>query len=90
MITYADNTAMKYFLKQGFNYPCKLPARRYIGWIKEYQYATLMDCYIKKYVDYVRIDEIIKGQLKELIRVIKSRVINGVGYDGMVVERLAR
>ena len=41
-LTYADNNAIGYFKKQGFNENCSLPEPRYKGYIKDYNGSTMM------------------------------------------------
>ncbi|XP_067397438.1 histone acetyltransferase KAT2A isoform X1 [Emydura macquarii macquarii] len=42
-LTYADEYAIGYFKKQGFSKDIKVPKGRYLGYIKDYEGATLME-----------------------------------------------
>jgi len=44
LLTYADEFAIGYFIKQDFITEFALPPEQYKGYIKEYQGATLMYC----------------------------------------------
>lgn len=43
-LTYADEFAVGYFRKQGFTAHIALPLENYLGYIKDYEGATLMGC----------------------------------------------
>ena len=43
-LTYADNYAIGYFKKQGFTKTVGLPPERWVGYIKDYDGGTLMEC----------------------------------------------
>uniref|UniRef100_A0A8C3LDE1 histone acetyltransferase n=1 Tax=Chrysolophus pictus TaxID=9089 RepID=A0A8C3LDE1_CHRPC len=43
-LTYADEYAIGYFKKQGFSKDIKVPKAKYVGYIKDYESATLMGC----------------------------------------------
>lgn len=43
MLTYADNTAIEFFKKQGFQRDVTLPRSKWAGYIKDYTKATLME-----------------------------------------------
>lgn len=44
LLTYADEFAIGYFKKQDFITKIALPEKRYKGYIKDYEGATLMGC----------------------------------------------
>ncbi len=46
LLTYADNTAIDFFKKQGFSKDITLPRTRWAGYIKDYTKATLMEYHI--------------------------------------------
>lgn len=43
-LTFADSHAIGYFTKQGFSRHINMPKENYVGYIKEYEGATLMGC----------------------------------------------
>lgn len=61
-LTYADEFATGYFQKQGFTKNISLPKNRYVGFIKEYEGATLMCCQLNPNIIYTSISQIIKKQ----------------------------
>jgi histone acetyltransferase len=46
LLTYADEFAIGYFIKQDFITDFALPPEQYKGYIKDYQGATLMYCHL--------------------------------------------
>ena len=76
-LTYADNYAIGYFRKQvfdsvivkfssfqGFTKAIHLPRKNWLGFIKDYDGGTLMECVIDKRINYMRIPEMIASQRK--------------------------
>ena len=57
-LTYADNYAIGYFQKQGFSKQVVMPKDRWVGYIKDYDGGTLMECYISQTMDYLRVPEV--------------------------------
>lgn len=57
-LTYADNYAIGYFQKQGFSKQVVMPKDRWIGYIKDYDGGTLMECYIHPAMDYLSVKEV--------------------------------
>ncbi|TNV79552.1 hypothetical protein FGO68_gene3569 [Halteria grandinella] len=84
-LTYADNNAIEFFKKQGFNEKGYMPQGRWKGYIKDYNGSTMMQCQIVRDVDYVNISEILKQQRDAIIAKIKS-VINLKVQPGLVFE----
>ncbi|VDQ10561.1 unnamed protein product [Trichobilharzia regenti] len=64
-LTYADSFATGYFRKQGFSREIRLSRQAYVGFIKEYEGATLMGCELYPNIIYTRFSELIAKQ-KEL------------------------
>jgi histone acetyltransferase len=71
-MTYADNNAIEFFKKQGFNKEEYMPQSRWKGYIKDYNGSTLMQCKIMRDVDFVNISEILKQQRDAIIAKIHS------------------
>ena len=53
LLTYADDHAVNYFKKQGFQKQVTMEMRRWKGYIKDYNGATMMECRIDKHIDYL-------------------------------------
>lgn len=71
-LTYADEYAIGYFKKQGFSKDIKVPKVRYLGYIKDYEGATLMECELNPRIPYTELSHIIKKQ-KEIIKKLIER-----------------
>jgi len=67
LLTYADEFAIGYFKKQGFSKEIKLPKTEYVGFIKDYEGATLMHCPLNERIPYREFSMVIKKQ-KEIVR----------------------
>uniref|UniRef100_A0A8C5CH19 histone acetyltransferase n=1 Tax=Gadus morhua TaxID=8049 RepID=A0A8C5CH19_GADMO len=71
-LTYADEYAIGYFKKQGFSKDIKVPKAKYVGYIKDYEGATLMGCELNPSIPYTEFSVIIKKQ-KEIIKKLMER-----------------
>ncbi|XP_069769371.1 histone acetyltransferase KAT2B-like isoform X2 [Narcine bancroftii] len=71
-LTYADEYAIGYFKKQGFSKDIKVPKMKYVGYIKDYEGATLMGCELNPRIPYTEFSVIIKKQ-KEIIKKLIER-----------------
>ncbi|KAM9737450.1 histone acetyltransferase KAT2B isoform 2-T2 [Menidia menidia] len=71
-LTYADEYAIGYFKKQGFSKDIKVPKLKYVGYIKDYEGATLMGCELNPSIPYTEFSVIIKKQ-KEIIKKLIER-----------------
>ncbi|XP_025232257.1 histone acetyltransferase KAT2B [Theropithecus gelada] len=71
-LTYADEYAIGYFKKQGFSKEIKIPKTKYVGYIKDYEGATLMGCELNPRIPYTEFSVIIKKQ-KEIIKKLIER-----------------
>ena len=64
LLTYADNHAIGYFQKQGFSKELELPKENYLGYIKDYDGGTLMECYVHPTINYLKVREMLAEQRK--------------------------
>ncbi|KGL73355.1 Histone acetyltransferase KAT2B, partial [Tinamus guttatus] len=71
-LTYADEYAIGYFKKQGFSKDIKVPKAKYVGYIKDYEGATLMGCELNPRIPSTEFSVIIKKQ-KEIIKKLIER-----------------
>ncbi|XP_029102881.1 histone acetyltransferase KAT2A isoform X3 [Scleropages formosus] len=83
-LTYADEYAIGYFKKQGFSKDIKVPKSRYLGYIKDYEGATLMECELNPRIPYTELSLIIKKQ-KEIVKKLIDRKQNQIRkvYPGL-------
>jgi histone acetyltransferase len=84
-LTYADNYAIGYFQKQGFSKICSMPKDRWVGYIKDYDGGTLMECYIHPGMDYLRVKQIVARQRQFIYEIIKQRSQSGKVYPGLEI-----
>ena len=78
LLTFADEFAVGYFLKQGFSSDIKLPREHYEGFIKDYEGATLMECQLEPSIPYTHIAMGVR-QAKRIVEMIAERKKNEVG-----------
>ena len=71
-LTYADNFAVTYFEKQGFSKILTIDESRYIGYLKDYTEATLMECMIHPNIDYLHIPEMVERQREAVFARMKE------------------
>ncbi|OHS95238.1 Histone acetyltransferase gcn5 [Tritrichomonas foetus] len=69
ILTCADNEAVVYFKKQGFDEKeIRFEPEKWLGYIKDYDGVTLVHCKIHPEIDYMEYDSILKKQLNFLAR----------------------
>ncbi|KAJ1554523.1 histone acetyltransferase, partial [Cladochytrium tenue] len=71
-LTYADNFAIGYFKKQGFTPEITLDRPIWVGYIKDYEGGTLMQCTMVPRVKYLNAIGIIEAQQKAVRDKIRS------------------
>eukprot|EP00388_Colpodella_angusta_P002151 GDKJ01006933.1.p1 GENE.GDKJ01006933.1~~GDKJ01006933.1.p1 ORF type:complete len:734 (-),score=135.48 GDKJ01006933.1:47-2248(-) len=77
-LTYADNFAIGYFKKQGFSKVVSMPKERWLGFIKDYEGGTLMECFVDPRIPYLDINAMLKRQqegILEAIHAARPRVV---------------
>ena len=83
ILTYADNHAIGYFMKQGFHKNVTLTKEKWQGYIKDYVEATLMECVLHPHVeDYTDVPKTIKKQ-REIIQKLISEVSKSEIHEGL-------
>jgi len=71
-LTYADNYAVGYFKKQGFTKQISLPRERWVGYIKDYEGGTIMQCTMLPKVRYMEVHQMLADQ-KAVSRRVQAR-----------------
>ncbi|XP_071803239.1 histone acetyltransferase KAT2A-like [Asterias amurensis] len=71
-LTFADEYAIGYFKKQGFSKEIKLSKSAYVGYIKDYEGATLMGCQLNPRIPHTEFSQIIRRQ-KEIVKKLIAR-----------------
>ncbi|ELP89740.1 histone acetyltransferase gcn5, putative [Entamoeba invadens IP1] len=83
ILTYADNQAIGYFMKQGFHKHVTLQKDKWQGYIKDYVEATLMECVLHPNVeDYTDVPATIQKQRKAIQELI-CKVSKTQSYPGL-------
>ncbi|KAK8933435.1 Histone acetyltransferase GCN5 [Platanthera zijinensis] len=83
-LTYADNNAVGYFIKQGFTKEISLEKERWQGYIKDYDGGILMECKIDPKLPYTDLSTMIRRQrqaIDEKIRELSNCHIVYAGID---------
>ena len=65
-LTYADNYAIGYFKKQGFTKTLTLDRKRWLGYIKDYDGGTPMECVIHPRINYLKVPDMVGMQRKAI------------------------
>lgn len=86
-LTYADNFAIGYFQKQGFSKNCAMPKERWVGFIKDYDGGTLMECYIHPAMDYLNVQGVVALQRAYIYQRIRERSESDAIYPGLEIFR---
>lgn len=84
-LTYADNYAIGYFKKQGFTKEITLPRAVWVGYIKDYEGGTLMQCTMVPRVRYLEISDFLLEQKKLIQARIHSFSRSHIVYPGLSV-----
>ncbi|KAF8066203.1 GCN5 [Scenedesmus sp. PABB004] len=86
-LTYADNNAVGYFAKQGFTREITLRREAWLGYIKDYDGGTLMECVIHPKVPYADLVSLFKVQRDYLDGQIRQYSNSHVVHAGIVRAR---
>ena len=73
LLTYADEFAVGYFKKQGFTKRVRLEREFYHGYMKEYEGATLMECWLNPMISYSDMNYQLSWQRKLLKSLILKK-----------------
>lgn len=82
-LTYADNYAVGYFQKQGFTKEITLDRPIWVGYIKDYDGGTLMQCTLVPNIDYLNVYSILHNQKIALLKTIDARIGCSQLYPGL-------
>ncbi|PWN21625.1 Bromodomain-domain-containing protein [Microstroma glucosiphilum] len=84
-LTYADNYAIGYFKKQGFTKEISLPRSVWVGYIKDYEGGTLMQCSMIPRVKYLEVHELLAQQKEMVLAKIRSISKSHIVHPGLQV-----
>ncbi|KAI8639368.1 putative histone acetyltransferase [Parasitella parasitica] len=82
-LTYADNYAVGYFRKQGFTTEITLDKRKWVGYIKDYEGGTIMQCTMVPRVKYLQVQDILGIQRNAILKKIQEQSTEHVTYPGL-------
>ncbi|KAG0046748.1 histone acetyltransferase [Gryganskiella cystojenkinii] len=82
-LTYADNYAIGYFKKQGFTKEITLDRSVWMGYIKDYEGGTIMQCTMVPRVRYLQVNSLLQTQRKAVITKIKEVSKSHIIYPGL-------
>lgn len=66
--TFADNYATGYFKKQGFSKEINLPDERWRGYVKDYDGAIAMQCYVHPSIPFTQLQQVLAYQFDYVMR----------------------
>lgn len=89
-LTYADNYAVGYFQKQGFTKDITLDRSIWVGFIKDYDGGTLMQCTMVPGIDYLNVYSQLFQQKLALLRVIEARIGCSKVFPGLSKSSASR
>lgn len=82
-LTYADNYAIGYFKKQGFTKEITLPKHIWMGYIKDYEGGTLMQCTMLRKIRYLEASKILLLQKAAIHKQMKKISRSHIVHKGM-------
>lgn len=82
-LTYADNYAIGYFKKQGFTKEIHLTREKWLGFIKDYDGGTLMECIIHRRIDYLKVPDMVGLQRKSIYDKIQEISFSHIKHKGL-------
>ena len=86
-LTYADEYAIGYFKKQGFTKDISIAKEQYLGYIKDYEGATLMGCELNPNIIYVQFTSVVRKQ-KEIIKKFIEQKADELRKQGLLKEEV--
>lgn len=82
-LTYADNYAIGYFKKQGFTTDITLDKSLWMGYIKDYEGGTIMQCTVIDKVKYLEASSIISAQRWSVFKKLSEYTNSQIVYPGL-------
>ncbi|WVQ99466.1 hypothetical protein IAU59_006601 [Kwoniella sp. CBS 9459] len=84
-LTYADNYAVGYFKKQGFTKEISFPRERWVGYIKDYEGGTIMQCTMLPKVKYMEVHQMLADQKAAILAKIRTISRSHIVHPGLEV-----
>ncbi|CAI5512496.1 unnamed protein product, partial [Closterium sp. Naga37s-1] len=86
-LTYADNNAVGYFVKQGFTKEITMPKAQWEGYIKDYDGGTLMECVLEKGLPYTTLPAVLLKQRQAITERMRQVARSHVVHPGLDFPR---
>ncbi|KAI0516332.1 hypothetical protein KFK09_009004 [Dendrobium nobile] len=86
-LTYADNNAVGYFIKQGFTKEISLEKERWQGYIKDYDGGILMECKIDPKLPYTDLSTMVRRQRQAIDEKIRELSNCHIVYSGIDFQK---
>ncbi|KAL0458247.1 UNVERIFIED_CONTAM: Histone acetyltransferase GCN5 [Sesamum latifolium] len=86
-LTYADNNAVGYFVKQGFTKEIYLEKEQWHGYIKDYDGGILMECKIDPKLPYTDLSTMIRRQRQAIDEKIRELSNCHIVYPGIDFQK---
>uniref|UniRef100_A0A5B7C8V1 histone acetyltransferase n=1 Tax=Davidia involucrata TaxID=16924 RepID=A0A5B7C8V1_DAVIN len=86
-LTYADNNAVGYFIKQGFTKEIYLEKERWYGYIKDYDGGILMECKLDPKLPYTDLSTMIRRQRQAIDEKIRELSNCHIIYPGIDFQK---
>ncbi|CDO53934.1 hypothetical protein DV113_004955 [Geotrichum candidum] len=86
-LTYADNYAIGYFKKQGFTKEITLDRSVWMGYIKDYEGGTIMQCTMLPRLRYLDSNKILLLQKAAIVRKIRAMSKSHIVHPGLQIFR---
>jgi len=84
LLTYADDTAIGYFQRQGFSSDIEMDPKDWdIGFLKFYDSATLMHCLVDTRINYLEINHQVRMQRAIFCKKMRQLSLQHVEYEGV-------
>ncbi|WRT66439.1 uncharacterized protein IL334_003396 [Kwoniella shivajii] len=84
-LTYADNYAVGYFKKQGFKKEISYPRERWVGYIKDYEGGTIMQCTMLPKVKYMEVHQMLADQKAAILAKIRTISKSHIIHSGLQI-----
>ncbi|EIW70367.1 hypothetical protein TREMEDRAFT_29235, partial [Tremella mesenterica DSM 1558] len=84
-LTYADNYAVGYFKKQGFTKEIAYPRERWVGYIKDYEGGTIMQCSMLPKVKYSEVHQMLADQKAAILAKIRTISRSHIVHPGLTI-----
>ncbi|WWD17233.1 hypothetical protein CI109_101671 [Kwoniella shandongensis] len=84
-LTYADNYAVGYFKKQGFTKEISFPRERWVGYIKDYEGGTIMQCTMLPKVKYMEVHQMLADQKAAILAKIRTISRSHIVHPGLAI-----